>query len=75
MKSVDVELLKDKLSEYVRLAAAGEIVLVADCDRVAAKLGPPDRGPSVSNAVLLDAARQGWIKPPLSVVRRMLERR
>ena len=48
--------------------AGGETVLVTDRDRVVAELGPPARGrsPLVSDALLLEAVRQGWIRPPLS---------
>jgi antitoxin (DNA-binding transcriptional repressor) of toxin-antitoxin stability system len=68
MRSVGIKLLKNKLSEYIRLAAGGETVLVTDRDRVVAELGPPApaRSPLVSDALLLDAVRQGWIRPPLS---------
>ena len=41
MRSVGIKVLKNKLSEYVRLAAGGETVLVTDRDRVVAELGPP----------------------------------
>jgi antitoxin (DNA-binding transcriptional repressor) of toxin-antitoxin stability system len=70
MRSVGIKLLKNRLSEYVRLAAGGETVLVTDRDRVVAELGPPGpgRSPLVSDALLLDAVRQGWISPPLSAV-------
>jgi antitoxin (DNA-binding transcriptional repressor) of toxin-antitoxin stability system len=69
MRSVGIKLLKNKLSEYIRLAAGGETVLVTDRDRVVAELGPPapGRSPLVSDALLLDAVRQGWIRPPLSL--------
>ena len=40
MRSVGLKVLKNKLSEYVRLAASGETVLVTDRDRVVAELGP-----------------------------------
>jgi antitoxin (DNA-binding transcriptional repressor) of toxin-antitoxin stability system len=68
MRSVGIKLLKNRLSEYIRLAAGGETVLVTDRDRVVAELGPPSpgRSPLVADALLLDAVRQGWIKPPLS---------
>ena len=71
MRSVGIKILKNKLSEYIRLAAGGETVLVTDRDRVVAELGPPvsGRSPLVSDALLLDAVRQGWIRPPLSVAR------
>jgi antitoxin (DNA-binding transcriptional repressor) of toxin-antitoxin stability system len=41
MRSVGLKTLKNKLSEYVRLAASGETVLVTDRDRVVAEIGPP----------------------------------
>ncbi len=41
MRSVGIKVLKNKLSEYVRLAAAGETVLVTDRNRVVAELCPP----------------------------------
>ncbi|MGH6981402.1 MAG: type II toxin-antitoxin system Phd/YefM family antitoxin [Stellaceae bacterium] len=37
MRSVGIKVLKNKLSEYVRLAAAGETVLVTDRDRFSAR--------------------------------------
>jgi prevent-host-death family protein len=40
MRSVGINILKNKLSEYVRLAASGETVLVTDRDRVVAELVP-----------------------------------
>jgi antitoxin (DNA-binding transcriptional repressor) of toxin-antitoxin stability system len=66
MRAVGVKVLKDKLSEYVRLAAAGETVLVTDRDRVVAELGPPrgGRAPSPADALLADAVREGWVTPP-----------
>ena len=77
MRSVGIKLLKNKLSEYIRLAAGGETVLVTDRDRVVAELGPPapGRSPLVSDALLLDAVRQGWIRPPLSVTKEMPARK
>ncbi|HYQ01303.1 MAG TPA: hypothetical protein VER96_21675 [Polyangiaceae bacterium] len=58
-------MLKNKLSEYVRLAASGETVLVTDRDRVVAELGPPrdGRSPVLSDAFLAEAVRQGWLTP------------
>ena len=44
MRAVGVKALKNRLSEYVRAAAAGETVLVTDRDRVVAELGPPRAG-------------------------------
>jgi antitoxin (DNA-binding transcriptional repressor) of toxin-antitoxin stability system len=71
MRSVGIKTLKNKLSEYVRLAAGGETVLVTDRDRVVAEMGPPGpaRSDMLSDALLADAFRQGWISPPISVGR------
>jgi antitoxin (DNA-binding transcriptional repressor) of toxin-antitoxin stability system len=71
MRSVGLKALKNKLSEYVRLAAGGETVLVTDRDRVVAEIGPPSpvRTSMLSDALLVDAIRQGWITPPISVER------
>jgi antitoxin (DNA-binding transcriptional repressor) of toxin-antitoxin stability system len=69
MRSVGLKTLKNKLSEYVRLAAGGETVLVTDRDRVVAEIGPPSpaRSAMLSDAILSDAFRQGWMTPPVSV--------
>ncbi len=66
MRAVGLKVLKNKLSEYVRLAARGETVLVTDRDEVVAELVPPrkDRSPRLADAVLADAVRRGWITPP-----------
>lgn len=71
MRSVGLKTLKNKLSEYVRLAAGGETVLVTDRDRVVAEIGPPNptRSAVLSDALLLDAFRQGWLTPPILVGR------
>ena len=67
MRAVGLKVLKNKLSEYVRLAASGETVLVTDRDRVVAELGPPREGrsPVLADARLAEAVRQGWIAPPV----------
>ena len=77
VRSVGIKLLKNKLSQYIRIAAGGEIVLVTDRDRVVAELGPPapGRSPLVSDALLLDAVRQGWIRPPLSLAKELPARK
>ena len=64
-----MKILKNKLSEYVRLAAGGETVLVTDRDRVVAELGPPrpGRAPLLADALLAEAVREGWISAPLLV--------
>jgi antitoxin (DNA-binding transcriptional repressor) of toxin-antitoxin stability system len=77
MRSIGIKLLKNRLSEYIRLAAGGETVLVTDRDRVVAELGPPaaGRSPLVSDALLLDAVRRGWIRPPVLVGEELPARR
>ncbi|SRR5712692_9095284 len=70
MRSVGLKTLKNKLSEYVRLAAGGETVLVTDRDRVIVEIGPPRASrSSMSEALLLNVFRQSWITPPISVGR------
>jgi antitoxin (DNA-binding transcriptional repressor) of toxin-antitoxin stability system len=66
MRAVGLKVLKNKLSEYVRLAQGGETILVTDRDRVVAELVPPrpGRGPAVSDAVLAEMIRKGWMTPP-----------
>ncbi len=61
-------MLKNRLSEYVRIAAQGETVLIADRDRVVAELVPPQatRGALLSDAVLAELVREGCLTPALS---------
>lgn len=67
MRAIGIKALKNKVSEYVKLASAGEIVLVTDRDRVVAELGPPlpGRAQSVDDARLADLVRRGILTPPL----------
>jgi len=69
MRVVGLKILKNKLSEYVRVAAAGETVLVTDRDRIIAELVPPraERSTLVADARLAEAVRQGWLTPPVFV--------
>jgi prevent-host-death family protein len=69
MIAVGLKTLKNKLAEYVRLAAAGETVLVTDRERVVAELVPPQSGRSLlaNDALLADAVRQGWLTPAVAV--------
>ena len=66
MRSVGLKVLKNKLSEYVRLAERGETILVTDRDRVVAEIVPPEpsRSPVLADAMLAEAVRHGWIMPP-----------
>jgi antitoxin (DNA-binding transcriptional repressor) of toxin-antitoxin stability system len=65
MRAVDIETLRNKLSEYVRLAAAGEVVLVMDRDSIVAELraSGADRAEQAPDALLADAVRRGFITP------------
>lgn len=68
MRSVGIKVLKNKLSEYVRLAAAGETILVTDRDRVVAELSAPreTRSSVLADAMLAEAVRNGLLTPPVS---------
>ena len=65
MRSVGLKILKNKLSEYVRLAAGGEIVLVTDRNRVVAEIVPPRPGrKSMSDdEFIARGVREGWLTP------------
>lgn len=66
MRSVGIKVLKNRLSEYLRLAATGETILVTDRDKVIAELIAPREGRSapVADAFLAEAVRAGWLTPP-----------
>jgi antitoxin (DNA-binding transcriptional repressor) of toxin-antitoxin stability system len=66
MRSVGLKVLKNRLAEYVRLAASGETVLVTDHDRVVAELSPPrvGRAENLMDAQLAELVRSGLISPP-----------
>jgi antitoxin (DNA-binding transcriptional repressor) of toxin-antitoxin stability system len=65
MRSVGLKVLKNRLSEYVRLAAGGDTVLVTDRNRVVAEIVPPQAGrsPLLADALLAEAVREGWLTP------------
>ena len=71
MRKAGLKILKNRLSEYVRLVASGETVLITDRDRVVAELSPPRAGRSelVADAMLAEAVRRGWVTPPVLVGR------
>ena len=77
MRAVGLRVLKNRLSEYVRLAASGETVLVTDRERVVAELIPPREGRSdrIQDALLADAVQKGWLTPPLGAPDASLPRR
>jgi antitoxin (DNA-binding transcriptional repressor) of toxin-antitoxin stability system len=66
VRSVDLKDLKNRLRDYIRLAAAGEIVLVIDGNRVIAEIVPPQPGRRLDIAkedVISRGIREGWITP------------
>lgn len=65
MKVVGIKELKNKLSEYVKLAKAGEVVLVTDRGDVVAELRAPTpwKDPMMENPRFAEAVRQGLITP------------
>ncbi len=67
MRAVGLKVLKNRLSEYIRLASGGETVLVTDRDRIVAEIVPPrsDELRTVSDAFLAEAVRKGWVSPPV----------
>ena len=68
MRTVGLRILKNKLSEYIRLVATGETVLVTDRDKVVAELRPPTgRSELTSDALLAEAMRKGWLSAPMLV--------
>ena len=77
MRAVGLKVLKNRLSEYVRLAASGETVLVTDRERVVAELVPPSEGrePLAHDAMLADAVREGWLTPSLGAASDDIPRR
>ena len=67
VRAVGLKVLKNKLSEYVRLASQGEVVLIADRDRVVAEIVPPRAGRAgdLPDALLADMVRRGIVTPAL----------
>lgn len=64
MKAVGIKNLKNRLSEYVRLAASGEVILVTDRDRVVARLGPVgEEDHRKVQELPEEAVRRGWLTP------------
>jgi prevent-host-death family protein len=61
MRTVGLKTLKNKLSEYVRLAASGETVVITDRNRIVAEIVPPRRD---GNKFFERGVREGWLTPP-----------
>ena len=65
MRTVGLKVLKNRLSEYIRLVASGETILVTDRDRVVAELRPPAVShPLLGDALLADMVRRGELTLP-----------
>ena len=60
MKTVGLKTLKNKLSEYVRAAAAGETIVITDRGRPVAEIVPPRPKPE---SVIERGIREGWVRP------------
>ena len=68
MRTVGLKTLKNKLSEYVRAAAAGETIMVTDRGRAVAEINPLRSDVSVPggrplSAFELRGMREGWLRP------------
>jgi antitoxin (DNA-binding transcriptional repressor) of toxin-antitoxin stability system len=65
MKTVGLKVLKNKLSEYVRIAASGETVLVTDRGRVVVEMNAPQPAhkDGKKESVIERGIREGWIRP------------
>jgi prevent-host-death family protein len=61
VQKVGLKILKNKLSEYIRLATAGETVVVTDRGRAVAEIVPPGR--YGLGSVIERGAREGWLAP------------
>lgn len=65
MQTVGIKALKDKLSEYIRAAAAGETVLVTDRGKVVAEIVPPRavEDDSPAEKAMADLIHRGLVRP------------
>ncbi len=59
---VGLKTLKNKLSEYVRLAAAGETIVITDRNRIVAEIVPPQTQTGLT-PFEEQGAREGWLRP------------
>ncbi|MEA2874906.1 MAG: hypothetical protein QOF14_102 [Hyphomicrobiales bacterium] len=63
MKTVGLKVLKNKLSEYVRIAASGETVQVTDRGRLVVEMNAPVHKHGKKESVIERGIREGWITP------------
>jgi prevent-host-death family protein len=61
MPTVGLKILKNKLSEYIRRASAGETVVVTDRNRVVAEIVPPSQ--QEPDGFVERGVREGWLRP------------
>jgi antitoxin (DNA-binding transcriptional repressor) of toxin-antitoxin stability system len=68
MRTVGLKVLKNRLSEYIRLVVSGETILVTDRDRVVAELRPPTvLHPLLADVRLAEMVREGVLSLPTVV--------
>jgi antitoxin (DNA-binding transcriptional repressor) of toxin-antitoxin stability system len=60
VRKVELKVLKNNLSEYVRLAAAGETIVITDRDHIVTEIVPARREPET---IIERGIREGWIRP------------
>jgi prevent-host-death family protein len=60
MRTVGLKALKNKLSEHVRAAAAGETIIITDRGRPVAEITSPR---SKAESVIERGVREGWFRP------------
>lgn len=66
MLAVGLKTLKARLSQYVRLAASGERVLITDRDKVVAELTAPDHlQQGLPDHLLAELFTSGQARPPI----------
>lgn len=77
MKEVGIRELKNRLSEFIRLVRAGEVVVITDRGEIVAELRPPSVGGDLVEKypILGDMARRGLIRLPLVAKRPGIYRR
>ena len=68
MRQVGLKVLKNKLSEYVRAAAAGETIVITDRGRIVAEIVSatphiPAGAERPLSAFELRGIREGWLRP------------
>jgi prevent-host-death family protein len=62
MQKVGLKALKNKLSEYVRLAASGETVVITDRGRTVAEIVPSSSTTGLT-PFEQQGVREGWLRP------------